>query len=520
MSQGHGAGRPRLLIVEDEALIAAELRQRLTRNGYRVVDCVDTADAAIAAAGEHAPDIVLMDIRLKGGGDGVEAARIIHEFWAIPVVFLTANADQATFQRACNTAPYGYVLKPFSEHDLLMALDLARQRARIDADLRQHSLTFEAISAAVADGIVVTDGDGHVRYCNPAAEHLLGFALNVAVGRLYVDVAPTLRPREALTGVERPAEATLVSSTGEHIPVRELRTALVDPRGNMVGVVYTLTDLRELHRSEEARRSSDALARLAFEASPVAMALLDARGELLRVNPSFGTLLGWPTEPPPRGRADGLVMVGDRVRFAQALRTAPAERSGATLMELSLRHAHGHSVTAACSLVRLVADGQPEGTTLWQCQAIDQHKRLITDLMTRELPDPAQTVSGIPFRHVLVVEDEGSLRQIVQRMLERLGLKVTAVGTAGDAMSSLAAAGQDIDLVLTDVVMPGLSGGELARRIGADFPTLRGAFMSGYHDDMYVRQWIEANGWPMLQKPFTSADLRRVLLAAADTAAT
>ena len=87
-------------------------------------------------------------------------------------------------------------------------------------------------------------------------------------------------------------------------------------------------------------------------------------------------------------------------------------------------------------------------------------------------------------------------------------------------MTALAAVGQDIDLVLTDVVMPGLSGGELARQIGADFPTLRGAFMSGYHDDVYVRQWIEANGWPMLQKPFTSADLRQALLAAAGITAT
>ena len=137
---------------------------------------------------------------------------------AIPVVFLTANADQATFERACSTAPYGYVLKPFSQHDLLMALDLARQRARIDADLRQHSLTFEAISAAVADGIVVTDGDGHVRYCNPAAEQLLDFPLNVAVGRLYADVAPTLQPRDALTDVARPAEATLIAGSGELFP--------------------------------------------------------------------------------------------------------------------------------------------------------------------------------------------------------------------------------------------------------------------------------------------------------------
>lgn len=520
MKEDYGAGRPRLLIVEDEALIAAELRQRLTRNGYRIVDCVDTADAAIAAAGEHAPDIVLMDIRLKGGGDGVEAARIIHEFWSIPVVFLTANADQATFERACSTAPYGYVLKPFSEHDLLMALDLARQRARIDADLRQHSLTFEAISAAVADGIVVTGSDGQVRYCNPAAEQLLGFPLHVAVGRLYGDVALTLQPRDTRAGAARAADITLLASSGEHVPVRERRTALVDPRGNMVGVVYTLTDLRELHRSEQARRSSDARARLAFEASPVAMALLDEQGALVRVNPSFGALLGWPVEQPPVGRAEGVVMPGDRVRFGQALRSAPTERSAATLVELALRHARGHSVAAACSLVRLLAEGQHEGTTLWQCQAIDQHKRLITDFMTREVRDPSQAVSGIPFRHVLVVEDESSLRHIVQRMLERLGLTVTAVGTAADAMSALAAPGHGIDLVLTDVVMPGLSGGELARRIGADFPTLRGAFMSGYHDDIFVRQWIEANGWPMLQKPFTSADLRRVLLAAAGTTAT
>src|SRR5262245_61749734 len=105
----------RILIVEDERLIAEDLRDRLERQGTTVVGVAASAAAAIRAAGELVPDLVLMDIRLEGERDGIEAAAAISSNFNIPVVYLSAHSDDATIERAKATAPYGFLLKPFHE---------------------------------------------------------------------------------------------------------------------------------------------------------------------------------------------------------------------------------------------------------------------------------------------------------------------------------------------------------------------------------------------------------------------
>src|SRR5262245_19523118 len=115
----------RVLIVEDEGLIAEELADRLARLGMVVVGTVDTADDALAAAGNTRPSVVLMDIRIRGDRDGVHAADEITRRLDIPVVFLTAHSDAATFARAKAAGPFGYVVKPFYERDLTIAIELA-----------------------------------------------------------------------------------------------------------------------------------------------------------------------------------------------------------------------------------------------------------------------------------------------------------------------------------------------------------------------------------------------------------
>ena len=105
----------RILIVEDEAIIGMELQARLIRKGYDVPFVVDTGLKAIDKAGELQPDLILMDILLKGDMDGIEAAEAIHRKYAFPVVFLTANTDKKTFERAKLSAPLGYIQKPFQE---------------------------------------------------------------------------------------------------------------------------------------------------------------------------------------------------------------------------------------------------------------------------------------------------------------------------------------------------------------------------------------------------------------------
>src|SRR5262245_25038560 len=118
----------RVLIVEDEALIAEELRQRLSRCGMHVVAAVYSSDAAIEHALRDRPDAILMDVRLKGAPDGIETARRIREHIDVAIVYLTAHSDRSTIERAKETSPDAYVLKPFQERDLLVAIEMALHR--------------------------------------------------------------------------------------------------------------------------------------------------------------------------------------------------------------------------------------------------------------------------------------------------------------------------------------------------------------------------------------------------------
>ena len=114
-----------ILIVEDESIVAKDIQHSLKKLGYNVVDIVSTGENAITAATEKKPDLVLMDIMLKGAMSGIEAAHVIKEKLNIPVIFLTAYADESTFNKAKITEPYGYIIKPFKEVDLHTSIEMA-----------------------------------------------------------------------------------------------------------------------------------------------------------------------------------------------------------------------------------------------------------------------------------------------------------------------------------------------------------------------------------------------------------
>ena len=126
----------KILIVEDEGIVILHIRKALESLGYIVADIVSSGEEAIIKATEIRPDLVLMDIVLKGAIDGIEAADKIRAILSIPVIYLTAHADEGTLQRAKVTEPFGYIVKPFRERDLQIAIEFA---------LYKHKMEFERI---------------------------------------------------------------------------------------------------------------------------------------------------------------------------------------------------------------------------------------------------------------------------------------------------------------------------------------------------------------------------------------
>lgn len=123
----------KILIVEDEAVVSLDISRRLEKMGYEVVGRAASGEEALTVTQETSPDLVLMDINLQGELDGIETAEQIYEQAKIPVIYLTAYAGESTLQRAKQTRPYGYILKPFKERELRAAIEIALSRHQAEA---------------------------------------------------------------------------------------------------------------------------------------------------------------------------------------------------------------------------------------------------------------------------------------------------------------------------------------------------------------------------------------------------
>lgn len=126
----------KILVVEDERVVARDIEKRLLKLGYGVAAIASSAEEALEKVAEHHPDLVLMDVQLRGETDGIEAAEAIRVNFDIPVIYLTAYADEATLQRAKATEPFGYVIKPFDERELHVAIEVALRRRLAEAAIR------------------------------------------------------------------------------------------------------------------------------------------------------------------------------------------------------------------------------------------------------------------------------------------------------------------------------------------------------------------------------------------------
>lgn len=135
-----------VLVVEDESIVSKDIQQSLTKLGYNVVGASSTGEKAIALAGELKPDIVLMDIMLKGTINGIEAAAEIKKNDAIPVIFLTAYADEGTLAKAKVTEPYGYIIKPFKEIDLHTSIEMALYKHKKEKEIvKERDLLYSIV---------------------------------------------------------------------------------------------------------------------------------------------------------------------------------------------------------------------------------------------------------------------------------------------------------------------------------------------------------------------------------------
>ena len=178
----------RIMVVEDEQITAADIEDMLRGLGYAVTAAVASGEEALRRAAEDPPDLVLMDIRLKGKCDGIETAVQLRQRFDIPVIYLTAHADQETLNRAKLAEPLGYLVKPFQETDLQASLEMALHKRELDLLAKRKEEWLSSTLSAMAEGVLCVGGSREVTYINPAAEQWTGWKADEAVGRGVTEV--------------------------------------------------------------------------------------------------------------------------------------------------------------------------------------------------------------------------------------------------------------------------------------------------------------------------------------------
>lgn len=219
----------RIMIVEDEVVVAMELRETLRTLGYHVAGIEGQGEGVVEKVNDMGPDLILMDIQLAGKVDGIEAVRRINERREIPVVYLTAHSDEMTLHRAKRSAPYGYLLKPFSTADLRAAIEVALHKHERERIQRQTAMLFSQVVEFNGGAALAADDDGKIRHMNALAEMLTGWIRTNALGRPLGEVYVL---RDAITGDKVDLENSTVSSVSdmpwsEYVLVRKDRGEIV-----------------------------------------------------------------------------------------------------------------------------------------------------------------------------------------------------------------------------------------------------------------------------------------------------
>lgn len=633
-----------ILVVEDEGIIAADIQSRLERLGYKVPAIARTGEEALHFARSMPFDLVLMDIRLKGDMDGIATAQAMKTELEVPVVYITAHADEETINRATDTEPFGYILKPIRDSELRSAVQISIHKHEMERRLRDSEAWLATTLRSIGEGMVATNTRGEVVFMNPVAEHLTGCTAADAHLRPLMDVLilqdestgdPAENPVvDVLAGQKTvlPGRAerayTLSSRTGE---AATIEMACFENRADeLLGAVLVLRDIgprRDLERRVMQSERMEAVANLAAGLAhdfnnqlTVIMGCADELSELLdgdtrdraveikhagslaasltnqlltlsrhqsrrpepmdlnslvvEMQPALSCALG-KTRVLTTSLAANLGRVrGDRNQLKQvvlnlALNARDAMPTGGELRVETANFdiAPGSpkaEIFPPGAYVRLLVSDSGEGIDP------DTLSRIFEPFFTTKKPGFG-TGLGLSMVHsiilqsggqitarselglgtafeillprlaafkglretegrrkaasatdapptVLLVDDQDMVRRTMHKHFVKEGYQLLEASDGEEAEIIAQTYSEPIHLLVTDVVMPGMSGPQLAERLAALRPELKVLFVSGYPHDSLDTAVLPDRQRSFLPKPFSASELLgcvRTLLGAA-----
>ena len=503
----------RIMLVEDERIVALHLQQQLAKFDYEVVGNVASGERALQVVEEHRPDLILMDIHIEGGIDGIETAARIPPNYHIPVVYLTAYSEEATLARARATKPYGYLLKPFSERELHATIQMALERCVTEKKLRASE---EQLRQAQKMEVVGRLAGGVAHDFNNILAIIYG---NLELIEEAIVGQPKLEEmvRSALQATARGASLThqllaysrlqpldplvldvsklvidmtqlLQRTLGETIQVEnrvaaDLWKTVIDPNQLENALLNLAVNARDAMQNGgklmiEADNAvlDPAYAEEHEEVAPgryVLVAVTDTGTGMSKEVAERALEPFYTTKPTGRGTGLGLSMVYGFVKQSKG--------------HLKIYSELGHGTTVKLYLPAAATD----------------------EVDSRAAFDQGELPKAKAGEVVLVVEDDSMVLRLALQLLGSLGYQTIEAHDGHEALALLDGAGR-VDLLFTDVVLPnGMNGTALARQAQQRRPGLRVLYMSGYTANAIIHHGVLDKGVHLLTKPFRKVELAR-----------
>lgn len=256
----------KILIVEDESIVAMDIKHRAEGLGYQVIGVTPSGEEALEMVRENPPNLILMDIVLKGKIDGIETAQRIHDTYDIPVLYLTAYSDEETLKRAKITEPFGYIIKPFEDRELHSSVEIAIYKHEMDRKLKESEKWLSTTLESIGDAVIATDKEGVVIFMNPVARKVTGWDQEEVIGKTLRDVFhiinentgipledPVAKVLKRDEVIETDNPTILITKDGAMLPIDDSSAPIRDENGSVIGVALVFRDITDRKKAEKEK---------------------------------------------------------------------------------------------------------------------------------------------------------------------------------------------------------------------------------------------------------------------------
>lgn len=364
----------KILIVEDEHIVAMELTSRLSDLGYSVCASVASGNEAIEKTLKLKPNLILMDINIKGPIDGVETSERIKEKYEVPIIFITAFTDSKTLERAKITEPYGYIVKPFEERELHTAIEIALYKHNMERRLKDSERRLSTILRSIGDAVIATDNDGVINYLNPEAENLTGFKSNDANSKYVLDIfkikdrenynTAAKALRQLISGdpsCKFPNNVNILCHDGTERIVDSNAATIKDDGGNNNGIVLIFRDVTEKYIAEAALLESEKKYREVVENAAEFIFELDLNWRLKYANSAAIKITGYSQKELSELNFSTLILTSHRKYIKIRMMRQYIAKTKTTYIEYPFRTKSGKILWLAQSNTNVIEDGKITG---------------------------------------------------------------------------------------------------------------------------------------------------------------